>query len=243
MNTFTDHKALLVSIALLAGNLAHLPAAYSQTATTKRPIPLEQIISQIRKQNESIVVYSARLIQEDHRTVRQIDFNTDYRAGRQAMQRLIVDAFTGKEIELVTMRTPMSLEKTLNNLRKKHNIATITKTWIEQKEGNEIRIIEFSDNHKKRWHSRMDAYTGLLIDEHSYELKPSGKQISLSEVLEEVRKNHKNMIVLRTTAKHQKNIPVREIVYLDENNFRKRLVVNAITGATISDQLATYPFY
>ena len=243
MSTFTWHKTLFVIIALLTGISVHMPAAYSQTATTKRPIPLEQIISQIRKQHGSIVIYNARLIQEDRRTVRLIDFNTDYKTGRPGMQRLVVDAFTGKEIELVTMHTPMSLEKTLNNLRRKHNISAITKTWIEEKEGNEIRVIEFTDNHKKRWHSRMDAYTGLLVDEHSYEFKPSGKQIPLSNILDEVRKNHKNMIVLRTTTKHRKNMPVREIVYLDENNFRKRLVVNAITGETISDQLTTNPFY
>ena len=243
MSTFTRHKTLFIVIPLLTIMLMHSPTTWCQTATTKRPIPLEQIISQMRKQHGSVVVYNAKLIQEDRRTVRLIDFNTEYKAGHQGMQRLIVDAFTGKEIELVTMRTPMSLEKTLGKLRKKHSIANITKTWIEAKDDNEIRIIEFTDIQKKRWHARVDAYTGLLIDEHPYELKPSGKQIPLSDILSEARKNHKNMIILRTTAKHRKNIPVREIVYLDENNFRKRLIVNAITGETISDQIATNPFY
>ncbi|MET4695495.1 hypothetical protein [Endozoicomonas lisbonensis] len=243
MNTFIRSKALCVLVPFFAVTLTATSPAYCQTNTTKRPIPLEQIISQMRKQHGNVVVYNARLIQEDRRTVRLIDFTPEFKISRQGMQRLVVDAFTGKEIELVTMRLPMSLEKTLANLRKNHQIANITKTWIENNQGNEIRVVEFTDNTKKRWHAETDAYTGLLLNEHSFEFTLSGKQVPLSDILNEARKTHKNMIILRTTSKHRKNVPVREIVYLDENGYRKRLIVNSITGETISDQLTpTLPY-
>ena len=243
MNTFIRSTALSVLVSLFAVILTAASPAYSQTNTSKRPIPLEQLIKQIRKQHGNIVVYNARLIQEDRRTVRLIDFAPELKISHQGMQRLVVDAFTGKEIELATMRFPMSLEKTLANLRKNHQIAHITKTWIENSGGNEIRVIEFTDNRKKRWHAEMDAYTGLLLNEHPFELKLSGKQIPLSDIISQAHRAHKNMVILRTTSKHNQNIPVREIVYLDENGFRKRLIVNAITGETISDKLTVSPFY
>ncbi|AMO57555.1 hypothetical protein GZ77_14675 [Endozoicomonas montiporae] len=244
MNAFIRSKIQFVLAPLLAVTLtAAIPAHSLPNTTTKRPIPLEQIISQMRKQHGNVVVYNARLIQEDRRTVRLIDFNSELKPGRHGMQRLVIDAFTGKEIELVTMRTPMPLEKTLGNLRKNHQIANITKTWMENEGGNEVRVIEFTDIRKKRWHARMDAYTGLLLDEHTFELKPSGKQVPLRDIISEARKTHKYMVILRTTSKNRKNVPVREIVYLNENGLRKRLIVDAITGETISDQLATNAFY
>ena len=243
MNTFIRSKALFVLVPLFAVTLTAASPAYCQTDTTKRPIPLEQIISQMRKQHGNVVVYNARLIQEDRRTVRLIDFTPEFKTSRQGMQRLVVDAFTGKEIELVTMRLPMSLEKTLVNLRKNHQIANITKTWIENNQGNEIRVVEFIDTRKKHWHAETDAYTGLLLNEHTFEFKLSGNQIPLSDTLNDARKAHKNMIILRTTSKHRKNVPVREIVYLDENGYRKLLIVNSITGETISDQLTPTSLY
>ena len=243
MNTFIRSKALSVLVPVFAVTLTIASPAYSQSNTTKRPIPLEQIINQMRKQHGNVVVYNARLIQEDRRAVRLIDFAPELKTSHQGMQRLVVDAFTGKEIELATMRFPMSLKKTLANLRKNHQIAHITKTWIENSGGNEIRVIEFIDNRKKHWRAEMDAYTGLLLNEHPFELKLSGKQIPLSDILSQAHRAHKNMVILRTTSKHNKNVPVREIIYRDENGFRKRLIVNSITGETISDELTVSPFY
>lgn len=232
-------KKAFRAIPLVVATMLYTTPALCLESTRKPPIPLESILNQVRKQHGNVVIYNARLIQEDHRTVRLIDFNNNWKKPRDGMQRLIIDAYTGKEIELASMKYPMSLEKTLNNLRKKHQIASITKTWMDNKDGHEIRVIEFIDHKKKRWHANLDAYTGLVFDEHIFELKPSGKQIPLSDIINNARQTNKNMVILRTAAKHQKNIPVREIVYLDENNLRKRLIVNAITGDVISDQINT----
>ena len=240
MKVLTRQKLQRTAIPLLVLTLCPaLPASALITTSGKRPIPLEQVISMVRQQHGNMVVYNTRLSEEDRRVVRVVDF----KQADQPMQRMVIDAYTGKELELVTMRTPMSLEKVLEKIRRKHQMASITRTWLENREGTKARIIEFVDHRKRRWHTEVDAYTGLLLKEHSFKLKATGKQIPLSQIITDARANHKNMIVLRTSLRHKSDTQVREIVYMDDSHLRKRLVVDALTGRIISDQIVTNPVY
>ena len=218
---------------LLGSSLSPANAQTSKTMSLKQPIPLEQVISQVRKRHGNIVVLTARLAEEDRRTVRIIDFRDNY----NNRHRMVIDAFTGKELELVPLKAPLPIEKALDKVRNRHQTATILKSWLDQRDGNRVRIVEFIDRQNKRWQTTLDAYTGLIIDERIFELKPSGKQMALSQIIEKARELHKGMIVLRTRLTQRKGTQVREVFYLNENSLHKRLTVNANTGEVIEDKM------
>ena len=233
MNFFTSHSRVVLLCSLLTcGQCIAAPTA-SPTPSLKHPIPLEQIISQVRKHHGNIIIQTTRLSEEDRRTVRIVDFSDNH----NNRHRMVIDAFTGKELELVPLKVPMSIEKALDKVRSRHQTATILRTWLDQRDGNPVRIVELIDKQHKRWQMTLDAYTGLIITEHMFELKPSGRQVSLSQVIQKARQNHKNMIVMRTRLTHRKGTQVREIFYLDENSLHKRLTVNASTGEVIEDKM------
>ena len=237
-------KYTATAVLLSVISLTPVSASPAQIVPSKQPLPLEKILAKVRHQYGKLVVYNTRLLQQEKRTVRLIDFKSVTTSeDNEGMKRLIIDAYTGKEVKLATLKKPMTLENALANVRKKHDIEHITKTWIEQSDGLEVRVVEFIDSRNKRWNVRLDAYTGLLLDEHPFDFTVSGKRIPLSEILSVARKNHKNMVVLKTNSRQYENSPVREVVYLDDNGFRKRLVVHAITGEVISDKIDPGPLY
>ena len=231
MSILTSHVRVVLLGSLLTCGTYNAKASTSPTQSLKRPLPLEQVISQVRKHHGNIIIQTARLSEEDRRTVRIVDFSDSH----HNRHRMVIDAFTGKELELVPLKAPMPIEKALDKVRSRHQTATILRTWLDQRDGNPVRIVELIDKQHKRWQTILDAYTGMIINEHVFELKPSGRQIALSQVIQKARQNHKNMIVLRTRLTYRKGIQAREIYYLDDNSLRKRMTVNASTGDIIED--------
>ncbi|MGI9276419.1 MAG: PepSY domain-containing protein [Endozoicomonas sp.] len=233
MSTLTSHVRAVLLGSMLTCGTCYATTPTSPVPSLKRPLPLEQIISQIRKHHGDIIIQTTRLSEEDRRTVRVVDFSDSH----HNRHRMVIDAFTGKELELVPLKAPMPIEKALDKVRSRHQTATILRTWLDQRDGNPVRVVELLDKQHKRWQTTLDAYTGLIISEHMFELKPSGRQVSLSQVIQKARQNHKNMIVMRTRLTHRKGTQVREIFYLDENSLHKRLTVNASTGEVIEDKM------
>ncbi|MGI9279032.1 MAG: hypothetical protein ACR2PX_05295 [Endozoicomonas sp.] len=226
-------RALILALIMVTG-------CFAETATPVQEnhlMPLEQIISQIRKKYGEVVIQNARLTEEDKRRVRVIDFAD----GRNKNQRAVVDARSGKIIEVAQLQTPMSLEKILEKVKSKHHIAAILKTRIDERNGQVIRIVDFIDKKHKRWNTTLDAYTGMIIDEYTYTMKPQGKLVSLNKVITKARQTHKSMVILKTRLVRWKKQQVREIYYLDESRQKKRLTVDASNGEVIEDRLYPSP--
>ena len=103
-----------------------------------------------------------------------------------------------------------------------------------------VYVIELSDKQfkVKRRQLTMDAYTGRVIKDETYDMKPDGKQISLEQIIKNAREKYRGMVVLRTRSSMKDNIKVREIVFLDDNRIRHKMVVNAVTGEVIEDRIA-----
>lgn len=227
------NKSMLAPV-LACITLIQLLASSSSLALnhSRRPVPLEQVISQIRKHHGDVVIWSARLTKEEQRDVRVVDF-MDH---QQSMQRMVIDAYSGKELELAPMRQPVPLEKALKKVKERHKAATILKSWLDQQNGQNVRIIEFVDKKNKRWQTTLDAYTGLVLNEYSFKAKATGKMLTLDQIIERARKNHQGMLVLRTRLTSRSGAQVREILYLDNRHLKKRLVVNALTGEVVEDK-------
>ncbi|KEQ17387.1 PepSY domain-containing protein [Endozoicomonas numazuensis] len=229
-------RALILALMMVTGSFAEnstpIPIKDNQL------VPLEQIISQIRKKYGHVVFQAARLTEEDKRLVRVIDF----KESSNNNQRAVVDALSGKIIEVAQLQIPISLEKTLEKVRSKHHVAAILKTRIDQRNGQTVRIIDFIDKKHKRWNTTLDAYTGMIVDEYSYTMTPQGKLVSLDQVITKARQTHKNMVILKTGLAHWKNQQVREVYYLDESRQKKRLMVNATNGDVIEDRSYPSPF-
>ena len=226
-------RALILALIMVTG-------CFAETATPVQEnhlMPLEQIISQIRKKYGEVVIQNARLTEEDKRRVRVIDFAD----GRNKNQRAVVDARSGKIIEVAQLQTPMSLEKILGKVKSKHHIAAILKTRIDERNGQVIRIVDFIDKKHKRWNTTLDAYTGMIIDEYTYTMKPQRKLVSLNQVITKARQTHKSMVILKTRLVRWKKQQVREIYYLDESRQKKRLTVDASNGEVIEDRLYPSP--
>ncbi|WP_062268680.1 PepSY domain-containing protein [Endozoicomonas arenosclerae] len=237
------YKNQFLSCLWQAPVLALILATGSSFAETSTPVndnhlmPLEQIISQMRKKYGDLVVHNVRLTEEDKRQVRVVDFSDS----KNKNQRAVIDARSGKIIEVAQLQTPMSLEKTLEKVKSKHHVAAILKTRIDNKNGQVVRIVDFIDKKHKRWNATLDAYTGMIIDEYTYSMKPQGKIISLNQVITKARQTHKSMVILKTRLAYWKKQQVREIYYLDESRQKKRLVVNASNGEVIEDRIYPSP--
>ncbi|WP_422474625.1 PepSY domain-containing protein [Endozoicomonas sp. ALB032] len=199
--------------------------------------PLEQIIIQIRKKYGEVIIQSVRMTEEDKRKVRVIDFTDSMNRN----QRAVVDARSGRIIEVAQLQSPMPLEKIIAKVKSKHSVVAILKTRTDMQNGQLVQIVDFIDKKHKRWYTTLDAYTGMIIDEYNYTMKPQGKLLSLNQVITKARDTHKSMVILKTRLARWKKQPVREIYYLDESRYKKRLVVNASTGDIIEDRLYPSP--
>ncbi|WP_257288643.1 PepSY domain-containing protein [Endozoicomonas sp. SESOKO2] len=220
--------SLIMSLFIVMGSQAESPTP----AEANHLVPLEQIISQIRKKYGEVIIQNVRLTEEDRRRVRVIDF-TD---SRNRNQRAVVDAQSGKVIEVAQLQTPMPLEKIIEKVKSKHSVAVILKTRTDMRNGQRVRIIDFIDKKQKRWSTTLDAYTGMLVDDITYTVQPQGKLVSLSQVITKARETHNSIVILKTRLARWKKQQVREIYYLDESRFKKRLVVNASSGDVIEDR-------
>lgn len=103
-----------------------------------------------------------------------------------------------------------------------------------------VYVIELADKQfgLKRRQLTMDAYTGRVIMDATYDMKPDGKQVSLEQIIKNARKKYRGMIVLRTRSSMKDNMKVREIIFLDDNRIRHKMVVNAVTGEVMEDRIS-----
>lgn len=207
--------------------------APNQTSILKKTVPLEQLISQTRKQHGDIVVHSVRLAgQEQQRT-----YIISYVDGDRQWMRAVYDAHTGKLLDNVSLKTPMPVEQSLIKLQKNYPGMSLLRTWLDHRNGELARIVELVDARHKRWEVTQDAYTGQILNEMAYDITLNGKEVALSEVLNKAREKHKGMVVLQTRSALKNNTRVREIIYLDENRMRRKMTVNMVTGEIISDKI------
>ena len=237
-----SHEVIRLTSVMLIACLLLLPEAQgnthsastsNQTAILKPTIPLEQLISQTRKQHGYIVVHSARLTgQEQQRT-----YVINYVDGDQQWMRTVYDAYTGRMLDNVSLKSPMPVEKSLVNVQNKYPGMTLVRTWLDNRQGELARLVELVDAKRKRREVTLDAYTGQILRDFTYDITLNGKEISLSQVLTKAREQHRGMVVLQTRSALKNNIRVREIIYLDENRMRRKMTVNTLTGEVISDRI------
>lgn len=238
--------AIFMGISFVAAPVADAAPAPVKGSILDQPeklritIPLEQLISTTRKKYGDLVVHSARLQEEDRHKVFIINFVDS----KNQNHRVVYDAFTGKEVDNASLKTPMPLEKTLAKVRSKHPEATLIRSWLDRREGDLVRMLELADKKLKlkRLQLTVDAYTGRIVKEETYDLKPSGKQISLEQVLKNAREKYKGMVVLRTRSSMKHNNRIREIIFLDDNRVRHKMTVNAVTGEVIEDKITPLGF-
>jgi|GEM_PF-5799094 len=202
-----------------------------------RPIvPLDQLVAAARARfANNIVIQSARLVQESGRKVYIIDF-TD--AGNK-WTRVVYNAVSGEEVEHVPMQMPLPLEVILARISTQYPKSRRVKTELQRQDGDLVYIVELAHRQVmgKRRQLTMDAYTGRLLKEENYELKPEGKQISLEQIIKNAREKYRGMVVLRTYSWVKDNAMVKEIVFLDDQRVRHKMVVNAITGEVLEDKI------
>ena len=214
----------------------HPPAPKPQTSTSVPPQPLEKLIAETRKQHGELVVRSARLTHQDKTLVYVINFTNS----KQQWIRTVYDAHTARLISSASLKAPMPIEKSLALIHKKHPEKNLIRSWLDRRNGELVRMIELADRQHKRHEIVQDAYTGQVISENTYNLKPSGKELSLSEILKQAREKHKGMVVLQTRSTIKSNSKVKEIIYLDENRIRRKMTVNAITGELLYDKITPW---
>lgn len=204
-----------------------------------RPIvPLDQLITAARHRfTSNIVIHSTRLVQEDGRKVYIIDF-TD--PGNK-WTRVVYDAVSGKEIEHVPMQTPLPLEVILARVSHQYPNSRRVKTELQRQDGNLVYVVELAHQQVmgKRRQLTMDAYTGRLLREDNYDLKLDGKQISLEQIIRNTREKYRGMVVLKTRSQVQNNVLVKEIIFLDGQRVRHKMVVNATTGEVLEDKITS----
>ena len=241
MSRFFSAAHLPLTLLLLlqstsVNSTTHPPTPESRASTTVPPQPLEQLIVETRKQYGDLVVRSARLTQQDKTLVYVINFTNS----QQQWIRTVYDAHTARLISSATLKAPMPLEESLALIHKKYPQKNLIRSWLERRNGELFRIIGLADHQHKRYEIVQDAYTGQVISENAYELKPSGKEISLSEILKQAREKHKGMVVLQTRSTIKSNSKVREIIYLDEHRVRRKMIINAITGELLEDKITPW---
>ncbi len=222
--------------------LAVLPLSWSATPLpekTLRPrsiVPLDQLVAATRDRFAStIVIRSARLTQEDGRKVYVIDF-TD---GGNKWLRVVYDAFSGQRVEHVPMQMPIPLEDILGRVSSQYPKSRRIKTELQRQDGNLVYVVELAHQQimSKRRQLTMDAYTGRLLKVESYDLKPEGKQVALEQIIKNAREKYHGMVVLRTQSRVKDNTLIREIVFLDDQRIRHKMLVNATTGEVLEDKI------
>lgn len=229
--------ALASSSCFAAGN--NNASLLDQPDKLRSMVPADQLIVTTRNKfgdkTSDVVIYSARLIEEDRKKVFVIDFIDE----NNQMTRVVYDAFSGKEIDHAPMKAPMPMEEILSKVDDKYPGANHIRTRLERRDGNMVYIIELADKQFKikRRQLTMDAYTGRVIKDETYDMKTGGKQISLDQIIKNAREKYRGMVVLRTRSNMKDNIKVREIVFLDDNRIRRKMVVNAVTGEVIEDRI------
>ena len=235
------HLTTIILPLLLLGTQSFVATGASHSPDTKipsgtKPLPLEQLISETRKQYGDIQVRSARLTQQDKTLVYIINFTNN----QQQWIRTVYDAHTARFISSASLKAPMPIEKSLALIHDKHPKKTLIRSWLDRQDGELVRIIELADRQHKRYEIIQDAYTGHTISENAYDLKPSGKELSLNEIIRQAREKHKGMVVLQTRSFIKSNSRVREIIYLDENRIRRKMTINAITGELMEDKITPW---
>ena len=202
-----------------------------------RPIvPLEQLVVATRDRFASaIVIHSVRLAQEDGRKVYIIDC-TD--AGNK-WTRVVYDAHSGAELDLVPMQVPIPLENILARVSRQYPNSRRINTRLQHRDGSLVYVVELGHGQLmgKRRQLTMDAYTGRLLAEDNYDLTADGKQISLAQIVKNAREKYHGMVVLHTRNRVKNNVQVKEIVFLDDHRVRHRMVVNASTGEVLEDKI------
>ncbi len=226
------------SAVFAAGN--SMPATLAeQSDKLKSMVPLDRLIMTTRHKFgdklTDVVVFSAWLQQEEQQKVFVIDFID----GHKKLERVVYDAFSGRQIDHASMQTPMLMEEILAKVASKYPGATIIRTWLEKQGSNLLCVTELADKQfkVKRRQLTMDAYTGRMITNVIYDMKPDGKQISLEQMIKSAREKYRGMVVLRTRSSIKGDQKVREIVFLDDNRIRHMMVVNAVTGEVIEDRI------
>ncbi len=239
-----------IALGLLAGMALASPSGFAvgnsnnssllySPVKLRSMVPADQLIVTARNKfgdkASDVVIYSVHLIEEDRRKVFVIDFID----ANNQMARVVYDAFSGKEIDHVPMKAPMPMEEILSKVDSKYPGAKRIRTGLERRDGNMVYIIELADKQfkVKRRQLTMDAYTGRVIKDETYDMKPDGKQISLDQIIKNAREKYRGMVVLRTRSSMKDNMKVREIVFLDDNRIRHKMVVNAITGEVVEDRI------
>ena len=226
----------LVMLSPCVTTTAYSSAPEPKPGVSATPRPLEQLIAETRKQYGDLVVRSARLTQQDKTLVYVINFTNK----KQQWIRTVYDAHTARLVSSASLKTPMAIEKSLDIVHNKHPQKKLIRSWLERRHGELIRITELAGQQHKRYEITQDAYTGQLINENAYELKPCGKELSLSEILRQAREKRKGMVVLQTRSTIKSNSSAREITYLDENRVRRKMLVNAITGELLEDKITPW---
>ncbi|WP_422461609.1 PepSY domain-containing protein [Endozoicomonas sp. ALB115] len=231
---------LSVSAVFAAGSTVPATPAYlEQPGKLRSMVPLDQLIARTRHtfgvKATDVVVYSARLQEEEHQKVFVIDFID----ANNRLERVVYGAFSGKQIDHAPMQVPMPMEEILSKVESKYPGANRIRTWLERQGGNMVYVIELADKQfkVKRRQLTMDAYTGRVITDVTYDLKPDGKRISLEQIIKNARKKYRGMVVLRTRSSVKNNMNVREIIFLDDNHIRHKMVVNAVNGEVIEDRI------
>ena len=219
-----------------AAGTTHDQTQDSSSSPPAAPLPLEQLISNTRKQHGDLIVRSARLTRQDKKMVYVINF-TD---SKQQWVRSVYDAHTAELLSSASLKAPMPIEKSLTLIYGIHPKKNLIRSWLEQRLGELVRVTELADHYHKRYEIIQDAYTGQLISENSYDLKPSGKEISLNEILKQAREKHQGMVVLQTRSSIKNNAKIREIIYLDKNHLRHKMTVDAITGELLEDKITPW---
>ena len=223
---------LLPGLSQVQGNATNQPPP-KQISTLKPTIPLEQLISKTRKKHGNIVVHSTHLAGQEAQRSYIINF-TD---SNHQWMRSVYDARNGQLLDEVSLKNPMPVEKSLSKVQARFPGMTLLRTWLDQRDGDLLRRVELADAKHKRWEIIQDAYTGQILNEHSYDIKLNGKEASLTQVLAKARERHKGMVVLQTRSALKNNIRVHEILYLDENRIRRKMTVNTVTGEIMSDRI------
>ncbi|USE35678.1 PepSY domain-containing protein [Endozoicomonas sp. SCSIO W0465] len=233
--------ALPLPVVFAAGsNTAAISAHLEQPDKLRSMVPLDQLIvitrNKFGNQASDVVVHSARLLEQSRQKVVVIDFMD----ANNQLERVIYDAFSGKQVDHAPMQMPMPMEEILSKVERKYPGSNRTRTWLERQDGSMVYVIELTDKQfkMKRHQLTMDAYTGRVITDETYDMKPDGKQISLEQIINKAREKYRGMVVLRTRSRMKDNIKVREIVFLDGNRVRHKMVVNAVTGEVIEDRIA-----
>lgn len=195
-------------------------------------LPIEQLIAQTRKQHDHLIIHSVRLTQQCKTPAYVIDF-TD---SDQHWKRWVYNANTGELLIRAGLDTPLPLEQSLTLIHSKYPKHTVIRSYLKRKNGELIRFMELTDHKHQRLEISLDAYTGQILNEQLYNLKPSGKELSLKQILINARETREGMVALRTRNIMKGNIKVREIIYLDNNKIRKKMLVNCLTGEVLVDK-------